>query len=187
MGKYDNLTFEGKHIDEKILYFSNPSKIQLKIELFKIILPLILVDLIFVLLYFYNVFSFVWFIILFLIFTWFSLFSIFYKIYRTKNNYLYITSKRILFHWMNWFFKDYVKKISFENVRNINYFTVSFFWKIFWYGNIEIQSSHWWHWDITLYHMENWKMIAHYIDKLISLTPEERKNFAEFDKNYFKK
>lgn len=69
MGKYDNLTFEGKHIDEKILYFSNPSKIQLKIELFKIILPLILVDLIFVLLYFYNVFSFVWFIILFLIFT----------------------------------------------------------------------------------------------------------------------
>lgn len=187
MGKYENFTFEWKHIDEKILYFTNPSKVQLRLEVFKIIIPILIIDTIFIVMFYYKFFSVYIFIWLIFIFTIFSFLSVFYKIYRTKNNYLYITSKRILFHWMNWFFKDYVKKISFENVRNINYFTVSFFWKIFWYGNLEIQSSHWWLGDITLYHIENGKMLAHYIDKLISLTPEERKNFSEFDPNYFKK
>lgn len=186
MWRYSNLTFEWKHIDEKILYFANPSKVQLKFEIFKIMIPFLIIIFIFSILFFYWKINFLIFIIFFSILLLFFSISIFYKIYRTRNNYIYITSKRILFHWINWLFRDYVKKINYENIRNINYFTTSFFGKIFWYGSIEIQSSHWWSWDISVYHMEHWKMIAHFIDKLISLTPEERKNFAEFDENYFK-
>lgn len=186
MWKYSSLTFEWKHIDERILYFANPSNARLKIELIKIIFPFLFIIIIFFAFCYYSKISInIFFIFSLIIFLFFS-FTVFYKIYRTKNNYIYITTKRILFHWIDWFFKDYVKKISYENIRNINYFTWSFFWKIFKYWNLEIQSSHWWDWDIKFYHIKNWKMIAHYIDKLISLSPEERKNFKEFDPDYFK-
>lgn len=185
MKKYSNLTFEWKHIDEVVLYFANPSKIQLKIEIFKIFIPFLIIIFILWILFLYKQINLFIFLLIFWIFFLFLSFSVIYKIYRTKKNYIYITSKRIIFYGINWLFKDYVKKINYENIRNINYFTESFFWKIFNYWALEIQSSHWWVWDIMLYHMEYWKMLAHYIDKLVSITKEERLNFPEFNPNYF--
>ncbi len=87
---------------------------------------------------------------------------------------------------MEWLFKDYVKKISYDNIRNVNYFTWSILGKIFNYGTLEIQSSHWWIGDITVYHIEHGKMLTHYIDKIIHIQAEERSSFPEFDPNYFK-
>ncbi len=184
--KYSNLYFNWKHEDEKILYFCKPSSVRLKIELAKLLLPFFVIITIFSLLYFYNIINnwiLIWVIAVSL---FFFLFSFFYKRYRYNNNYLYITSKRILFHGLEWFFKDYVKKINYENIRNINYFTESFIWRVFKYGTLEIQSSHWWVWDITVYHINHWEMLTHYIDKLISLSKEQRVDFGEFDPDYFK-
>lgn len=184
--KWENHNFEWKHIDEVVLHFCKPSKKQTIIEIIKIIFPIIVIEIIF------TTLTVSWYIPLFILIIIFVLLTtslgltIWYKLYRSGNNYLYITSKRILFHGMEWLFKDYVKKISYENIRNVNYFTDSFFWKIFRYGSLEIQSSHGWEWDIRVYHIENGKMLTHYIDKIIHLPTDERKDFSEFDPEYFK-
>lgn len=183
---FSHITFEWKQIDEVILYACHWSKIQLAYELFKIITPSIIIVLLLIILW---VYWFIWLWTLILLILWLLIFwasSSVYKYYRYSHNYLYITSKRILFHWLNWFFWDYVKKINYENIRNVNFFTESFIWRIYKYWTLEIQSSHWWVWDITVYHIESWKMLTHYIDKIISLKPEERNTFSCFDPNYFK-
>lgn len=185
--RFDTIYFEWKQIDEVVLHACHWSKIQLFFELFKIILPTLVIILIFFVLFLYEILTsgiFIW-IIIFLIFL--SWLSVIYKIYRYKHNYLYVTSKRILFHWINGLFGDYVKKIHYENIRNINYFTENFVGRIFKYGTLEIQSSHGGLWDITVYHIESGKLLTHYIDKIISLEAEERQHFHAFDANYFKK
>ena len=184
--KWSNHNFEWKHVDEVVLHFCKPCKKQTVIEIIKIILPIFIIEMIF------TFMTVQWWIPLFVLIIIFVLLTtslgltIWYKLYRSGNNYLYMTSKRILFHGMEWLFKDYVKKISYENIRNVNYFTDSFFGKCFKYGSLEIQSSHGWEWDIRVYHIENWKMLTHYIDKVLHLPAEERKDFAEFDPTYFK-
>lgn len=185
--KFSHLYFEWKHVDEVILHYALWSKIQLFYELFKIFAPTVFIIFILSIIVSYGFMSAWFFIISLITLIIISTLSMAYKFYRYKNNYLYITSKRVLFHWINWLFWDYVKKITYENIRNINYFTENFLWKIYKYWRFEIQSSHGWDWDITVYHIENWKMLTHYIDKVMSLKPEERQNFACFDPNYFKK
>lgn len=180
------LTFEGKHKDEIILHYCEPSNKQTYYEIFKILFPLLMLWVILTALMMNGILPEIVVIILFAIFTLWAGLTIWYKLHRASNNYLYITSKRVLFHGMEWLFKDYVKKISYENIRNVNYFTDSILWKIFNYGKLEIQSSHWWEWDIKVYHIENGKMLTHYIDKLLHMPQEDRKNFAEFDPEYFK-
>lgn len=184
--KWTQHEFEWKHADEVVLHFCKPSKKQTIYEIIKVLLPIIIIEIIF------TALAVSWYIPLFVLIILFVLLTtslgltIGYKLHRAWNNYLYITSKRILFHGMEWLFKDYVKKISYENIRNVNYFTDTLFGKIFKYGSLEIQSSHGWEWDIRVYHIENGKMLTHYIDKVLHLSPEERKDFAEFDPTYFK-
>lgn len=180
------LTFEGKHKDEIILHYCEPSNKQTYYEIFKILFPLLLLWVILTALMMNGILPEIAVIILFAIFTLWAGLSIWYKLHRASNNYLYITSKRVLFHGMEWLFKDYVKKISYENIRNVNYFTDSILWKIFNYGTLEIQSSHGWEWDIKVYHIEHGKMLTHYIDKLLHMPQDERINFAEFNPEYFK-
>lgn len=185
-GIYDHMSFDGKHVDEIILYFTHPEAIQTKYELLKLVIPMCIIDIIFISLFFADI---IWAFILgsiIIITGIFFAFSMFYKIYRAKKNYLYITSKRVLFHGIEWFFNDYVKKISYENIRNINFFTQSFIGKIFNYGTLEIQSSHGGTGDITVYHIKHGKMLTHYIDKLMSLEKHDRQNFQEFNPEYFK-
>lgn len=186
MDKWANLYFEWKLIDEKVLHYSKPSKIQLIYEISIISIPILFIVVVFLLIWNYfnlNSWTLVLISILILSIWWFN---IFYKIYRTRRNYIIITSKRILFHWIKWFFNDYMKKIHYENIVNVNYFTANLIWKFFWYWTLEIQTSHSWMWDIVMYHIENAKNITHYIDKLISLNPEQRNDFGEFNPNYFK-
>ncbi len=116
----------------------------------------------------------------------FMAFSTWYKLHRVKRNYIIITSKRVIFSGLDGFFKDYVKKITFDNIRNVNYFTDSFLGKIYGFGTLEIQSSHNGQSDIHVYHIPHGKLITHYIDKIISLPQEERKDFPAFDPAYFK-
>ena len=186
MGKWDGFSFEWKQIDEKVLHFSRPAKIQLIYEICIIGLPLIMIDIIILSLWIY--FSISWWILWLTIFiiTFIGVLSILYKMYRTKRNYIIITSKRIIFHGIKWLFNDYMKKIHYENIINVNYFTQNLVWKIFKYWTLEIQTSHSWLWDITMYNIENWKMLTHYIDKVISISQEERNNFWEFNPRYFK-
>ena len=179
--------FEWQHIDEVILYYCRPSKAQLYYELSKIWIPFVIIMGLWIVLYLKGIIAIGVMSLLSVILTWLFVFSVFYKIYRARNNYLYITSKRILFHGIEWFFHDYVKKIHYENVRNINYYTESIFWKIFGFWAFEVQTSHGRRGNIRVYHVHHWKMLSHYIDKLISLSPDERKKFGEFDVDYFKK
>ena len=180
------LNFEWKHADEVILHYAQPSNKQTYYEIFKILFPLLILGIIFTALMMNGILPEIIVIILFAIFTLWAWLTIWYKLHRASNNYLYITSKRVLFHGMEWLFKDYVKKISYENIRNVNYFTDSILWKIFNYWTLEIQSSHGWEWDIKVYHIEHWKMLTHFIDKVLHLSPEDRKKFNEFDPQYFK-
>lgn len=184
--KWKWYSFEWKHVDEVVLHYCKPSKKQTVLELIKIILPIVIIEIIFTSLAVQKVIPLFVLVIIFVLLTTWMWLTIWYKLYRASNNYLFITSKRILFHGMEWLFKDYVKKISYENIRNVNYFTDSFFWKIFNYGSLEIQSSHWGEWDIRVYHIENGKMLTHYIDKVLHLDPDDRKKFSEFDPEYFK-
>lgn len=183
--KWENHSFEWKHVDEVILHYCKPSKKQTVLEIIKIILPIIIIEIFFTALAVKEIIPLFVLIIIFVLLTTSLGLTIWYKLYRAGNNYLYITSKRILFHGMEWLFKDYVKKISYENIRNVNYFTDSLFGKIFKYGSLEIQSSHGWEWDIRVYHIENGKMLTHYIDKIIHLSADQRWEFAEFDPQYF--
>ncbi|MDP5039065.1 MAG: hypothetical protein NWP80_01305 [Candidatus Gracilibacteria bacterium] len=183
----ENITFEGKHIDEKILHFTKPSKIQTIYENIRILIPVLLIQTLSIFLYNYGILNIIYFIIFWIILDFATFLTIYYKIYRVNKNFLIITSKRILFHGMEGLFKDYVKKISYDNVRNVNYFTTSILGKIYNYGTLEIQSSHGGLGDITVYNINNGKMLTHYIDKIMHLTPDERTNFGEFDPNYFKK
>ena len=99
MNLYDNIHFEGKHEDEKILHFCRPASMQLKYELFKLTFPIFCIAAIFIALYVFDIIlSFFIIISILIALIVLSTFSIFYKIYRSKNNYLYITSKRVLFH-----------------------------------------------------------------------------------------
>lgn len=186
MWKYSNITFDWKHIDEKVLYFARPSKKQTVFELLKVVLPVLLVETVFIILWSNQILS-GW-LATFIIVSIFilTIITVAYKIYRSKRNYFYITSKRIFFHWIEWIFNDYMKKVSYENVINVNYFTNSLLWRIFKYGTLEVQTAHSWLWDIHIYNIEYGKMLALYIDKLMSLSQEERNDFYEFDPNYFK-
>ena len=184
-GKYKHLHFEGQHVDEVILYYCRPSWVQLKYELLKLFLPLLLINSIFIILVSYQILNMIFSLFLCGITTVLFLLSMAFKIYRARNNYLYVTSKRVLFHGIEWFFKDYIKKINYENIRNINYFTESFIGKLFNFWAFEIQSSHGGAGDIKVYHIHHGKMLTHYIDKLMSLSSEQRANFAEFDIDYF--
>ncbi|MCP4523119.1 MAG: PH domain-containing protein [Candidatus Gracilibacteria bacterium] len=184
--KWNNIHFEGKHEDEKILHYCLPSKKQTVYELLKILMPMVFIYVLLTVLMFNDYIPFSVGVVIYVIITLGVGGAVGYKLYRAHNNFLYITSKRILFHGMEGLFKDYVKKISYDNVRNVNYFTGSILGKIFNYGTLEIQSSHGGIGDITVYHIDNGKMLTHYIDKLIHIPVEERGNFPEFDANYFK-
>jgi len=186
MPNWSNITFEWKHVDEKVLHFTRPSGKQTFLEILKIVIPVIFIEGVFV---FIGIKEFLspWISVSIVIAIFiFTLVSIWYKLYRSKRNFLYITSKRILFHGIEWLFNDYMKKVTYDNIVNVNFFTTSLFWKIFWYGTLKIQTAHSWTWDISVYHIENGKMLTHYIDKLISLSSDERKEFNEFDVSYFK-
>lgn len=184
--KFADLSFEWKHMDEVVLHYCRPCAVQTKYELLKLIIPMMIVDIILVSLFFSGALSLLLMVSGIWIIAFFFTYSIFYKTYRAKNNYLFITSKRVLFHGIEWFFKDYVKKISIENIRNINFFTESMIGRMFDYGTLHIQSSHGGKWDIKVYHIKDGKMLTHYIDKLMSLSPENRSKFSEFDPDYFK-
>lgn len=184
---HSHIWFEGKHVDEKVLHFDKPSKVQTIYENIRIIIPVLLIQLGSISLLTYELISLNFLIIFWLIIDIATLLTVSYKTYRVRKNFLIITSKRILFHWMEWLFKDYVKKISYDNIRNVNYFTTSLLWKIYNYWTLEIQSSHGWVWDITVYNINHWKMLTHYIDKVMHLEPQERSEFNEFDPDYFKK
>lgn len=186
MPSWSHITFEGKHADEKILHFARPSKKQTIFEISRIIIPVMLIIIIFSVLFSKDI---IWWGIFLITITSFiigSAVAVMYKIYRTNRNYMYVTSKRILFHWIEWLFNDYMKKVAYENIVNVNYFTDSLLWRIFWYWTIQIQTAHSWLWDIMIYNIEYWKMITLYIDKIISLPNEERASFNEFDVRYFK-
>ena len=180
------LSFEGKHADEIVLHYCKTSNKQTYYEIFTILLPMTILGMIFTIMWVNQILPMFLIMLFFIVFTVWSWLSIGYKLHRASNNYLYITSKRVLFHGMEWLFKDYVKKISYENIRNVNYFTNSILWKIFNYGTLEIQSSHGWEGDIKVYHIENGKMLTHYIDRLLHMPSDERKSFSEFDPEYFK-
>lgn len=186
MPSWRHIHFEGKHIDEKVLHFARPAKVQTIFEVFQVLIPLLVIVIIFISTWSLELLSWASTLFIIILISLFAGITIGYKLYRAKRNYLYVTSKRILFHGIEWLFKDYVKKITYENIRNVNYSTDSLLWKIFWYGTLSIQSSHGGEGDITVYHINYGKMITHYIDKVISLTPEQRSEFAEFDASYFK-
>ena len=114
------LNFEWKHADEVILHYAQPSNKQTYYEIFKILFPLLILGIIFTALMMNGILPEIVVIILFAVFTLWAGLTIWYKLHRAGNNYLYITSKRVLFHGMEWIFKDYVKKISYENIRNVN-------------------------------------------------------------------
>lgn len=186
MSKYSNINFEWKHIDEKVLYFARPSKKQTIFELLKIIIPVIFIEIIFIVLWAKEILSW-WLATFVIVFIFISaIITVFYKIYRSKRNFLYITSKRILFHWIEGLFNFYMKKISYENIINVNYFTTSLLWRIFKYWTLEIQTPHGWLSDIHIYNIEYWRLLALYIDKLMSLSQDEKNNYYEFDPLYFK-
>lgn len=186
MPNWSHMSFEGKHIDEKILHFSGPSPIRTGYEVFRILFPSIIVTIIIIFLGLYRMMSSWMTVVLVVGIFMFMAFSTWYKLHRVKRNYVIITSKRVIFSGLDWWFKDYVKKITFDNIRNVNYFTDSFLGKLYGFGTLEIQSSHNGQSDIHVYHIPNGKLITHYIDKIISLEPEKRKDFAEFDPAYFK-
>jgi len=182
-----DIYFDWKQEEEKILHFCWTSKIQLFLELLKIAFPSIaIVSLVWVIIIF-NFVPLFWGIILMILFWSIWLFSILYKKYRYKQNYFIITSKRILFHGTNWWFWDYIRKINIEKRVDTNFYTKSIFWRIFKYWTLKVRSETWWiKWEIKIYHLVYGKMISHYIDKLCSLSEEERKVFNSFDPDYFK-
>lgn len=182
-----NLTFEWKHFDEKILHYTKPSKVQTIYENIRIIIPVMIIQICSIFLLTYEIINLSTLIFLWIILDLSTFITVAYKVYRVNKNFLIITSKRILFHWMEWLFKDYVKKISYDNIRNVNYFTTSILWRFYNYWTLEIQSSHWWTGDITVYNINHWKMLTHYIDKVMHLNQEQRNTFQEFDPDYFNK
>ncbi len=186
MPHWSHLSFEWKHVDEKILHFSGPSPIRTRYEVFRILFPSVIVTIIIIFLGVYSILSSATTTFLVIGILLFMAFSTWYKLHRVKRNYIIITSKRVIFSGLDGFFKDYVKKITFDNIRNVNYFTDSFLGKIYGFGTLEIQSSHNGQSDIHVYHIPHGKLITHYIDKIISLPQEERKDFPAFDPAYFK-
>jgi membrane protein YdbS with pleckstrin-like domain len=98
MSKWDKISFEGKHIDEKVLHYCRPSKYQTFYEILKIEIPVLLISIIFILVSLYEILSFSITLPIIALLWVVSSLTVAYKIYRSKNNYLFITSKRILFH-----------------------------------------------------------------------------------------
>ncbi len=186
MPSWRHIHFEGQHVDEKILHFARPSKKQTVLEVLNIILPLCIIVWVILLFSIGWYLGIKWTIILLLFVIAPASVTIYYKLYRAKRNYLYITSKRVLFHGVEGLFRDYMKKITYENIRNVNYSTDSIWGRIFGYGTLKVQSSHGGEGDITVYHVEHGKMLTHYLDKVISLSQDERNDFSEFDSSYFK-
>ena len=186
MSKWEHIKFEGKHADEKVLHFAHPAKVQTIFEISKLVFALLVVELIIFSIWQINIIS-LWVITSIMGAVWLiGLLSIFYKSYRTKNNFLYITSKRIIFHGINGLFWDHVRKITLDNIRNVDYRTESLLGRIFGYGTLMVQTSNDTGWDNHIWHINDAKLLTHYIDKIISLSLEERINFNEFDASYFK-
>ena len=186
MPNWSHITFEGKHSDEKVLHFAHPAKIQTIFEVSKLILALFVVELIIFLIWKTEIVSSSMMISIMLIIGIIGIISICYKLYRTKHNYLYITSKRIIFHGINGIWWDHVRKITLDNIRNVDYRTESLIGRIFGYGTLMVQTANDTGWDNNIWHINDAKLLTHYIDKIISLSPEERSSFNEFDASYFK-
>ena len=186
MPNWSHITFEGKHSDEKVLHFAHPAKIQTVSEVSKLVFALIVVEIIIYILWRSEILSngIVFSIMAGVFVLW--VLSTLYKIYRTKNNFLYITSKRIIFHGINGLFWDHVRKITLDNIRNVDFRTESLLGRIFGYGTLIVQTSNDTGWDNQIWHINDAKLLTHYIDKIISLKLEERSNFNEFDSAYFK-
>lgn len=186
MAKWEHIKFEGKHADEKVLHFAHPAKTQTIFEISKLVFALLVVELIIFSIWQVGILS-SWVIIFVMITIWIiGILSILYKTYRTKHNFVYITSKRIIFHGINGLFWDHVRKITLDNIRNVDYRTESLLWRICGYGTIMVQTSNDTWWDNHIWHINDAKLLTHYIDKIISLTLEERAEFNEFDASYFK-
>jgi hypothetical protein len=131
MPSWKHIHFEGQHIDEKILHFARPSKKQTVLEVLNVILPLCIILGVILLFSIGKYISLLWTVLLMLIEIIPASGTIFYKLYRAKRNFLFITSKRVLFHGVEGLFRDYMKKITYENIRNVNYYTDSIWGKIF--------------------------------------------------------
>lgn len=186
MEKWTQKSFEWKHADEKVLHFSHPHKMQTIWEISRIVFAFLFVGLILILIWSTGIMWKSVLVFIGIMIFWVTAFSVWFKLYRAKRNYLYITSKRILFHGIRWLFKDHVRKITLDNVRNVDFQTESLLWKIFWFGTLIVQTANDTWGDNKIWHIQDAKMLTHYIDKVISLSQEERNNFAEFDASYFK-
>ncbi len=186
MPNWSHIQFEGKHVDEKVLHFAWPAKAQTVLEVSKIVIALLVIELIVFAIFLSGLIS--WWILASIMIGLFVIagISILYKLYRIKNNFLYVTSKRIMFHGINGLFGDHMRKITLDNIRNVDYRTESLFWRIFWYGTLVVQTANDTWWDNHIWHIKDARMLTHYIDKLMSLWTEERKDFNEFDASYFK-
>lgn len=186
MGKWSHIKFEGKHVDETVLHFAHPAKVQTVFEISKLVFAILIVEAIIYGVGQVDIVSSGVITSIMLAIWVVGFFSIFYKIYRTKNNFLYITSKRIIFHGINGFFGDHVRKITLDNIRNVDFRTESLLWRICGYGTLMVQTSNDTGWDNHIWHINDAKLLTHYIDKIISLDLEERSKFSEFDASYFK-
>ncbi len=186
MPNWSHIQFEGKHVDEKVLHFARPAKAQTILEVSKMLIALLLIEGVILGIFWLGISS--------LMFTLWSLIviaviagiSIFYKLYRIRHNFLYITSKRIMFHGIEGLFGDHMRKITLNNVRNVDYKTESLIGKICGYGTLVVQTANDTGGENHIWHIHDARMLTHYIDKLISLSPEERSEFSEFDASYFK-
>jgi len=79
-----------------------------------------------------------------------------------------------------------MRKITLDNIRNVDYRTESLFGRIFGYGTLVVQTANDTGWDNHIWHIKDARMLTHYVDKLMSLSIEDRKDFSEFDASYFK-
>ncbi len=186
MPNWEHINFEWKHSDEKVLHFAHPAKVQTVLELSKLVFALLVVEAIIYIIGRTELLSWSMVYLIMGIILVIGILSLLYKFYRTKNNFLYITSKRIIFHWINGLFWDHVRKITLDNIRNVDFRTESLLWRIFWYGTLMVQTSNDTGWDNHIWHINDAKLLTHYIDKIISLDLEERSKFNEFDATYFK-
>lgn len=186
MPNWSHIHFEGKHVDEKVLHFARPAKAQTILEVSKIIIALIVIELVMTGIYWLGLFSWGLTILVMSVLGVIAIISIFYKLYRIKRNFLYITSKRIMFHGINGLFGDHMRKITLSNIRNVDYQTESLLGRICGYGTLIVQTANDTGGDNHIWHINDARMLTHYIDKLISLKEEDRSEFNEFDASYFK-
>jgi len=101
MPNWSHIHFEGKHIDEKVLHFAGPARAQTILEVSKLIIALIFIELIVFSIYWSSLMGLGLTITIMAALLLVAASSIIYKLYRIKNNFLYVTSKRIMFHGIN--------------------------------------------------------------------------------------